>query len=113
MGGRVPVSVALGELLESSLPRRVERVLGVAYAKCGLAGCARQADWSDRWRIVADRLAPRAACVAVAYVDWRQAAAPPPGEVLDRAAQIGCRAMLCDTYRKEHGCLLDYLAPTR
>jgi uncharacterized protein (UPF0264 family) len=105
VAGRAPVSAALGELLDwLDAPRKVSARL--SYAKFGLAGAASLVDWSSLWRAALDQLPPRVAPVAVAYADWRAAAAPPPERVLDAALQAGCPALLIDTYDKQGGDLL-------
>ena len=44
-----PVSVALGELSELSVLDSLAMISGVDFAKLGMAGLVRQADWSGRW----------------------------------------------------------------
>lgn len=112
VAGRVPVSVALGELLEPGILRHGARVPPVAFAKCGLSGCSRRDDWLARWQLLLESLPGGVAAVAVAYADWQHAAAPPPRDVLERARHLGCRAILWDTFQKGQGCLWDYLSPT-
>lgn len=117
IAGRAPMSMACGELVDGSASARgrASRDLpasilfppgGISYAKLGLAGCATGADWLRRWADWIAGLPPGAAPVAVAYADWRQAAAPPPEEVLQHAAALGCRALLVDTFDKSQGDLL-------
>jgi uncharacterized protein (UPF0264 family) len=105
--GRVPTSVALGELSEA-LARDFAYVAGCAYAKLGLAGCGPWPDWPERWAEQIRRLPPSVASVAVVYADWRAAAAPPPDAVLARGGELKCSAVLVDTYDKSHGDLLTY-----
>ncbi|HVW37597.1 MAG TPA: (5-formylfuran-3-yl)methyl phosphate synthase [Pirellulales bacterium] len=83
---------------------------GVSYAKLGLAGCATIADWPRRWADWIAGLPAGAAPVAVAYADWQAVEAPPPGEVLEHAAGLGCRAVLVDTFDKSGGDLLRHLS---
>jgi len=106
---RVPVSVALGELtdgvtLAPQLGRRVQ------YAKFGLAGAARLDDWVARWQAAINALPPAVSPVAVAYGDWQSAAAPDPWEVLAQGVQLGCKALLLDTFDKLGGPLNEHLA---
>ncbi len=102
VGGRAPVSAALGELhegnaLQASLARRV------AFAKFGLAGCGDDLRWKDRWRAEVRLLPEGVAPVGVVYADWSAARAPDPREVLAAAAELGCGALLVDTYDKSAG----------
>lgn len=108
VAGRVPLSAALGELLENvSLPPRLASQL--RYAKFGLAGCARHADWRTRWqRSIAD-LPAGVSAVAVAYADRAAADAPDVADVLASARAVGCSAMLFDTFEKSNGSLVDHL----
>jgi len=109
-GGRVPVSVAGGELLQRETNH--EALIGVSYAKVGLAGCRAVADWHSQWRAAISRQPAHVAPVAVVYADWRRAAAPPPDEVLAVAVQIGCPALLVDTWDKSAGGLFDHWPPS-
>lgn len=110
---RVPVSVALGELLDADADRsRSERALssakpslmdGVVLAKYGLAGCANQSDWRTQWHRATRGLPAAVGPVAVVYADWRTALAPDPMDVVDAAVQVGCRTTLIDTFDKSRG----------
>ncbi|HVX62040.1 MAG TPA: (5-formylfuran-3-yl)methyl phosphate synthase [Pirellulales bacterium] len=114
IGGRAPLSMAAGELQEiedfEAEPLRLSYggPGGFAYAKLGLAGCARASDWSRRWARWIERLPAGVAPVAVVYADWRQADAPAPEEILAHAAALACRAVLIDTAGKAHGDLLHH-----
>ncbi len=110
VAGRVPLSVACGELLEPAAQQPVPALTGAAYGKCGLAGCGPLADWPARWAAWREQLPRVMQPVAVAYVDWERALAPPPEQVCARAPQLGCRAVLWDTHTKDGSCLLDHLA---
>jgi uncharacterized protein (UPF0264 family) len=107
--GRRPVSAALGELKEQP---DVYRDTGLKYAKWGLAGLA-QGDWRHLLITARDGLQQTPAhcrLVAVAYADWRRAAAPSPTEVCHFAVEHGCGAFLLDTWHKDGSTLLDWLA---
>lgn len=108
IGGRAPLSAALGELLDEPLlaPRRLNNV---QYAKCGLAGCRNLADWPIRLQHLFDELPSGVTPVAVAYADWAAADAPPPARVLEEAPRLGCGAVLVDTYVKGQGGLTDFV----
>ena len=107
VAGRLPVSMALGELVErDGAPAEVPG--GIAFAKMGLAGMERQADWPRRWDEALAALAGEHANVAVAYADWREADAPPREEVLREGQRLGCRAALVDTWRKDGRSLVEH-----
>ena len=107
IAGAVPVSAALGELID--LPGNVPLALpgGLSFVKFGLAGCARISDWSACWRQALLQLPAEVRPVAVAYADWRTVAAPPPDEVLRVGLELGCAALLVDTFDKTCGSLVD------
>lgn len=109
VGGRVPWTLAAGELVEG-----VETVtawlgdvraalssgaLGPAAVKLGLAGMRGRAWHADLARLHA--LLP-AGCeqVAVAYADFDRVAAPAPLDVIAAAAEVGCGVLLIDTAEK-------------
>jgi uncharacterized protein (UPF0264 family) len=107
VAGRVPVSAALGELVDSPAPARPCE--GIRYVKLGLAGCGRRPDWAAAWGAALSALPPTVQPVAVAYADWRAADAPAPWRVLDRAAAVGCAGILLDTFDKRGGDLFQHL----
>lgn len=109
VGGRTPVSVALGELSDWDRSEWADFPRGVSFAKFGLAGCGRQANWVRRWHDVLLGLPVGVRPVAVIYADWLAAAAPPPDEVLEAASQNRCAAVLVDTFDKSRGHLLSWL----
>ncbi|MCL4207001.1 MAG: hypothetical protein KJ000_31345 [Pirellulaceae bacterium] len=109
--GRVPTSVALGELLDGQTDWDFEVLAQFQFAKLGLAGCGRQADWFERWSDTLRSLPPAVASVAVVYADWRACEAPPPREIIHRAAEVSCKAVLFDTYTKSGGHLFSHLPP--
>jgi (5-formylfuran-3-yl)methyl phosphate synthase len=137
VAGRRPTSVALGELAADAanrhsfdadcLPRNVQ------FAKLGLAGCVRQAfqsdeaaerfsashtrvaglrqtDWRTHWLRAIEQFPTGTSSVAVVYADFAIAHAPPPDEIIDYGHQIGCRAMLIDTFDKRGPGLLGILS---
>jgi uncharacterized protein (UPF0264 family) len=112
VAGRRPVSAALGELIEEPAPYEGG---GLAYAKWGLAGCAKYAGWRQRLCHAANLLArtdPSCRAVAVAYADWHRAEAPSPHEVAEFACEQRWGALLVDTFRKDGTTLLDWLPVT-
>lgn len=111
VAGRVPTSVALGEIRAACEPQDPRKLAGFQYAKLGLAGCRSWADWPQRW---AERLLVLPAGVtpvAVIYADWRDAESPRPDEILRRAAEAHCGVALFDTFCKTRGNLLHHLEP--
>jgi uncharacterized protein (UPF0264 family) len=95
IGGRCPVSAALGELRDdvgAAIPD------GLSFVKWGLAGQARSADW----RCAIERRARSGARVVhVAYADWPCAGAPPVEEVFAAATARAGGVLLVDTHCKE------------
>lgn len=110
VGGRRPVSVALGELLWDDVEDRAAEAVGVQFAKIGLHDC-QGTDWVARWQAAWSALPRGVERVAVAYADWKAAKAPRPDEVVAAAGPAGCRWLLVDTYFKSMGDLLTWLPP--
>ncbi|MDZ4818363.1 MAG: (5-formylfuran-3-yl)methyl phosphate synthase [Planctomycetota bacterium] len=111
VNGRVPVSVALGELCGDAAENtlrlaRISHRIVVNYAKIGLAGAAKLADWPERWQSALTPLSVNTARVAVVYADWQNCDAPAPLLVLTEAAALGASVMLIDTYDKSQPGLL-------
>lgn len=117
VAGIRPVTAALGELadlIDGRPPQfAASKLDGVSLFKIGLAQCGRDRRWREKWRQTISHLArsPRTdgapGPVAVAYADWKIAEAPNPVDVLQTAAEIGCPALLVDTWNKSHGTLFD------
>ena len=110
VAGRRPVSVALGELLGDDVDGLARQTAGCRFAKIGLAGCAAVHDWRLRLERAFAQLRRETGAVAVVYADWRSAGTPPPTEIVEHAAQIGCAAVLIDTQQKHNGDLFRQLA---
>ncbi len=108
VAGRVPTSVALGELVATERIPRFERP--PTYVKFGLAGAVRHTDWPAQLAKAIAELPPNVRPVAVAYADWNIAAAPAPEEVLSVAGKLRCRGVLLDTFDKSAGPLPTHLA---
>ena len=106
----VHLSAALGELRDGPDSRAVELPERFQFAKIGLAGCGSDKLWRVAWPKALARLPAGIRRVAVGYADWRLAKAPPPTEVTRLGADIGCRAVLVDTYHKQHGNLLNHVS---
>ena len=103
----VPVSVALGELSDWSSGEAgavpTGAWSGVAFRKLGLSHA--RSDWSDRWRRLREQLGGCRSSdppwVAVVYIDWQTAGAPPPESIIQAASTISeCHGVLFDTWDK-------------
>jgi (5-formylfuran-3-yl)methyl phosphate synthase len=104
LASEVPVSVALGELLQwDQCPLNGGVPDTVAYAKLALAGCGRRGDWAARWKAAVSCVPRQVARVAVIYADWEKADSPTPEAILAEAGALGCRAILVDTFDKSSG----------
>ncbi len=108
--GQVPLSVALGELTDATLPKRLAEIPPVQFAKIGLAGCRAHLDWIDRWRWAVEQLPASTSAVAVTYADALQSGAPDADAVRQQAIQLGCRGMLWDTCDKTDGNLFAHIS---
>jgi uncharacterized protein (UPF0264 family) len=83
---------------------------GIRLLKLGLAGCDSSPHWRDQWcGIQAEVQQAGKQLVAVAYADWKKAAAPHPKQILEHASSHGCETLLIDTYCKSKGTVLDCL----
>lgn len=111
ISGRVPVSVAAGELRDFADGQQVsaEQWLGVQAIKIGMAAMAHHPDWQERLcRVVEECDGIKGpAPVAVAYADWQTAGAPSPKDILAAAVALPCPALLVDTFDKSAGGLFD------
>ena len=106
VGTSRPVSVALGEVRKPLNQLPITTVPpGVQYAKIGLAGCSKETSWRQQWKQRLSMLPQSVDSVAVIYADWKLAQSPNPVDIVTTASQIGCRAVLVDTYDKGNGCL--------
>lgn len=124
VGTRTAWTMACGELREGAagIASHLERVRAVlrdapaavppAAVKAGLAGLA-AGSWRSAVRELWTALPPGVDRVAVAYADWRVAAAPPPEEVVSLAASAGAAVLLVDTFDKSAGGLLEWCPPSR
>ncbi len=111
VGGRRPMSAALGEWIDGESDLRIP---SLAYVKWGLAGCAGNGDWRPAMEAGLRRTdAPK--LVLVAYADWQCAQAPSVDDVFELACSHPGGVMLIDTCCKEHAngrrpSLLDWLS---
>jgi uncharacterized protein (UPF0264 family) len=110
--GRAPLTAAVGELIDMIDSPHQPLPDGVSLFKIGLARCHKLTDWRSRWLEKANAIWPHAEAtthaVAVVYADWKIAHAPEPGEVLRFAVDVGCPAVLVDTWDKSSGNLFDH-----
>jgi len=110
VGGQVPVSAALGELVADFTPDLLPHTAGLAFVKVGLSQCASAGDWAVRWTRAMDHLPRGVRPVAVAYADWRTARSPSPGQILPIAARLAAPYLLVDTFSKSAGGLFDHMS---
>tara|TARA_R110002111_G_scaffold261492_1_gene334521 strand:- start:34347 stop:35147 length:801 start_codon:yes stop_codon:yes gene_type:complete len=111
----VPVSMALGELLEWQEDRSIPFIPAeITYLKMGLSHTAGQRNWHSHWLDVTKRIEEKNRTafqwIAVAYADWKQAKAISPQKVLAAAIESQCAGLLIDTYSKQGQSLLDLLS---
>lgn len=110
----LPVSAALGEVIDwhhqpiPVLPPHLH------YAKLGLSGLAAEPHWAALWQAVRnefDVLRGRPVqWVAVAYADYQAARSPDLPAVLEAGIAAGCAAFLIDTWDKQGGRLVDLVS---
>ncbi len=110
----VPVSMALGELLEWQEHCSIPFIPAeITYLKMGMSHTASQHNWYSHWLDVRKRIEEKNRTafqwIAVAYADWKQATAISPQEVLTAAIESQCAGLLIDTYSKQGESLLDLL----
>lgn len=114
VGSRVPVSAALGELVDWSVEAEENREIGMprqmklSLVKFGLARCREWSAWPQAWSRSLGQMSDHISPVAVVYADWLSAGAPPPERVLEVGGQIGCRVLLIDTFDKSAGDLFTH-----
>ena len=114
VAGKLPVSLALGELLDEGLEERLAAIPpGISYLKLGLAGCQDNDGWRSRWKEALAQLPAGPGPVAVIYADFPLARSPEPAEVLEAAEELGCTAVLVDTFDKRAGDLLAHWSHDR
>jgi uncharacterized protein (UPF0264 family) len=104
VGGRVPVSAALGEWSPDVLTAAVWHLeLPLTYVKWGLAGYSGGPAWGEDLLDTRRQVPAGVEVVAVAYADWERANSPPPAEVARFAKRFRFRAFLLDTFDKSAG----------
>ncbi|MCE9548632.1 MAG: (5-formylfuran-3-yl)methyl phosphate synthase [Planctomycetia bacterium] len=114
--GQVPISVALGELLDQNTGQEYDLdsgvLHGVRYVKLGLAGCAARSDWFGQWQVTIDRLPDDVEPVAVVYAD-ANSRAPSVDAILAAAVSVAAPIVLVDTFEKWAGNLLAHWSLAR
>jgi len=117
VAGRTAWTVACGELADGE--RTLAEHLAAVGEACASHGIALPAAFKagpaglslDRWRAAHERLAAavasRCELVAVAYADWRAAAAVEPPRLIAAAADAGAATILIDTFDKSGAGLLE------
>ena len=107
VGGRLPVSMALGELTGRPEPPSDEIAGGLRYVKVGLANCTNRSSWQQELAETFRSL-PAVERVMVAYADWKHSSAPRPDELLELAVELSCQVFLLDTFTKDARNLIDF-----
>ena len=102
VGGKVPVSAALGEWSPDILTAAVWHLeLPLQYVKWGLAGYTGGPAWGEDLLETRRQVPAGVEVVAVAYADWEKANSPPPAEVARFAKRFRFKAFLLDTFVKD------------
>ncbi|NOY43230.1 MAG: hypothetical protein GXP26_15525 [Planctomycetes bacterium] len=112
VGGRLPISAALGELRQwdDSSSRELLNFSAIHVVKLGLAGATRLGNWQATWRAAAETVSESGhELVAVAYADWQRAESPSPAEVIACANAVRSHYFLIDTFDKKSGSLFTHL----
>ncbi len=115
VAGRLPVSVALGELVDWPVRPRINIPPGISLVKIGLAGCGGLHNWPERLETFCAEVETQtqARLAAVAYADWHRANAPSPEQVVEFALRARLAAFLMDTCVKDGRTLLDWMSPAQ
>lgn len=108
-------TAALGELTDLVDSSRLPAIpASFGLLKVGLSGCRSLSDWPMQWARVRESIGSRAGkrfdWAGVAYVDEREADAPPVEDVLKAAIEAKCRFLLLDTWSKSEGRLTDFFS---
>lgn len=112
---KVPLSLALGELVEWKVKRSTLIIPEeFTYLKMGLSETAQKHNWYSDWVNLKQQIEEKNKAtfqwIAVAYADWKQANAISPQEVLTAAIESQCAGFLIDTFHKQGQSLLDSLS---
>ena len=129
----VPMSVALGEVVDWKSGRSVPRLSArISYLKLGTAGLGTGTGWTGhfgdikrrfeavsgrtfggRGETASDGESPPSNWIAVAYADWEAANGPAPEDVIEMATTCGLVGVLIDTFLKANGGLFAWLTGDR
>ncbi len=101
INGRLPVSMACGELSQAADSPSPFRGIPVRYAKIGMSGYRNRGRWRGDWSHWCRSLSAGTQAIAVVYADAMAAAAPAPLEIISLAAGMGCVGVLIDTFHKQ------------
>ena len=101
IGGRAPVSAALGEFARDDIAGGAEAAAtaGVAFVKIGFAGMRGRPRIADEVRATLAGIGP-GALILVAYADYKRADAPSLAELIAIADDTHAAGVLLDTYDK-------------
>jgi (5-formylfuran-3-yl)methyl phosphate synthase len=112
VGGKVPVSAALGEWGPNALTDAGWHLeLPLQYVKWGLAKYPVPLGAGEELLEARRRVPVTTEVVMVAYADWDAAKSPPPAELVKLARRVRYKAFLFDTFDKKGKTLLDHLPP--
>lgn len=111
----LPVSAALGEVIDWQHQPIPVLPPHLHYAKLGLSGLAAEPHWGALWQAVRNEFdvlrGQPVQWVAVAYADYLTARSPDLPSVLEAGIAAGCAAFLIDTWDKQGGRLIDLVSP--
>ncbi|MGL4424422.1 MAG: (5-formylfuran-3-yl)methyl phosphate synthase, partial [Gemmataceae bacterium] len=109
VGGKVPVSAALGEWTPNALVEAHWHLeLPLPFIKWGLAGYAHTPGWGEDLLDTRRQVPARTEVVLVSYVDHKKAKTVAPAEVVKFAKRYRYKAVLFDTYLKDAKTLLNH-----
>jgi uncharacterized protein (UPF0264 family) len=112
VGGKVPVSAALGEWSPNALTEAHWHLeLELDYVKWGLANYAPVVGWGEDLLDTRRQLPAGTEMAAVAYADWERAKSVPPAELAKFAKRFRFKAFLLDTWGKDGKTLFDFMKP--
>ena len=101
--GRLPTSVAAGELPAAIRQRHLDWVDRFTFVKAGPAGISEIDEYARVWRQWLAQIPTGVQPVAVAYADWNAADCIRPTEILQAIASTRATGLLIDTCHKDYG----------
>jgi (5-formylfuran-3-yl)methyl phosphate synthase len=112
VGGKVPVSAALGEWEPDILTAAYWHLdLPITYVKWGLAGYVAGPGWGEDLLDARRKLPTKIHAVMVAYADFEKAKSPAPMEIAKFAKRYRYSAFLLDTFEKKSKHLFQIMKP--